>query len=156
MPKQQNPFKIKADNIARLAVEFFEKYDLYDYAEFSRDVAMRLYRKRSKPLQKGDEKFWAAAIVYALASVNDVLRYKDGLFSADDIAKYFGYNKKTVANKAYSIKDMLQMDKDERYISAEYTSSFKQIDKVLKDLTKIFRLASEKQDLFKKRKKILH
>ncbi len=143
MSKQQNPLKLKAENIARLASEFFEKYDLQDYAEFARDIAMRLYKLSSKPLEKGKKELWAATIVYALASLNGVLRLKNGLFSADDIAKFFGYQKKTIADKAYELKRLLQLEKDNTYLSKNYISSTKDIDYKFKEFTQLFKKAAE-------------
>ena len=146
MAEKSNTLKVKAENISKLASGFFGQYGLDDYAEFANDIAMRLYRKHSKPLQRGNEQIWAAAIVYALASVNDVLQMKDKKFSSDDIANYFNLDKNKIARKAYAIKDMLKLDKDDTYLSQNYINKLKIIETHLKEFTKKLKEATDKKE----------
>jgi hypothetical protein len=79
-----------------------------DYAHLARKMTAALARKRPSPLERGRRDVWAAAIVYALASINFLFdKSQVPHMRADDLAALFGVSQKTAANKARTILDAL-------------------------------------------------
>lgn len=81
-----------------------------DYSRLCKKLIKKLGRKRDVPFQSGKIEIWAAAVVYALGSINFLFdKSFDPYMSAENICEYFGTNKSTVSNKARQIKNMFNM-----------------------------------------------
>lgn len=81
-----------------------------DYSQLCKKLIKKLGRKRDVPFQSGKIEIWAAAVVYALGSINFLFdKSFDPYMSAENICEYFGTNKSTVSNKARQIKNMFNM-----------------------------------------------
>ena len=79
-----------------------------DYVQLARKMTAALARKRPSPLQRGRRDVWAAAIVYALASINFLFdKSQVPTMQAEDLCALFGVSRKTAANKARTVRDAL-------------------------------------------------
>jgi len=113
MPKKQSdsvPVKMQPvyDEITALTDAVCLQHLDEDYAQLARKMAAALTRKRPSPLERGRRDVWAAAIVYALASINFLFDKSQDLYMrAEDLAALFGVSQKTAANKARTIRDAL-------------------------------------------------
>ena len=62
------------------------------------------------PFQRGKIEIWAAAVLYAIGSINFLFdKSFEPYISAEQISEYFGTKNSTVSNKAKQIKDMFDM-----------------------------------------------
>src|SRR5688572_30959709 len=81
-----------------------------EYAALCRKLIEKMARKRSVPFLSGRGEIWAAAIVYALGSINFLF---DKSFaphaSPDTICEYFEVSKSTVAQKARLIRNLFKL-----------------------------------------------
>jgi len=90
-----------------------------DYAQLCDKLIKKLGRKRDVPFQRGKLEIWAAAIVYAIGSINFLFdKSFEPYMTAEQISEYFGTKTSTVSNKAREIKDMFDMS----YFSPEFST----------------------------------
>ena len=81
-----------------------------DYYQLCEKLVKKLGRKKDVPFKRGKLEIWAAAIVYAIGSINFLFdKSFEPYVSADQISEYFGTKNSTVSNKARQIKDMFDM-----------------------------------------------
>lgn len=81
-----------------------------DYHQLCEKVILKLGRKKEVPFKRGKIEIWAAAIVYAIGSINFLFdKSFEPFVRAEEIGEYFGANNSTVSNKARQIKDMLDL-----------------------------------------------
>jgi hypothetical protein len=79
-----------------------------EYAELCRRLVAKLARKRPSPLARADLRFWAAAVLYTVGSLNFLFDRSQPLhLSADELTVLTGVPKSTMANKAKRIRDLL-------------------------------------------------
>lgn len=90
-----------------------------EYARLCKKLIDKMARKRTVPFLSGRVEIWAAAIVYALGSINFLF---DKSFppqvSPDTLCDYFGVSPRTVSQKAKLIRDMFKMG----YYDAEFST----------------------------------
>lgn len=81
-----------------------------DYCKLCEKLILKLGRKRDVPFKSGKVEIWAAAVVYAIGSINFLFdKSFEPYMTADQISEYFGTRNSTVSNKARQIKDMFKM-----------------------------------------------
>lgn len=81
-----------------------------DYYQLCEKVVKKLGRKKDVPFKRGKLEIWAAAVVYAVGSINFLFdKSFEPYVSAEQISEYFGTKNSTVSNKARQIKDMFDM-----------------------------------------------
>ena len=81
-----------------------------DYFQLCEKLIKKLGRKRDVPFQRGKLEIWAAAVVYAIGSINFLFdKSFEPYVTAEQVSEYFGTKKSTVSNKARQIKDMFDM-----------------------------------------------
>lgn len=81
-----------------------------EYAALSRELAAALARKRPSPLNGGQIKTWACAIVYTIGSVNFLFdKSQTPHMRADELCAWFGVAASTGGNKAKQIRDILHI-----------------------------------------------
>lgn len=81
-----------------------------DYFQLCEKLVKKLGRKRDVPFQRGKIEIWAAAVIYAIGSINFLFdKSFKPYMTADQISEYFGTKNSTVFNKAREIKDMFNM-----------------------------------------------
>ena len=70
-----------------------------EYAQLCEKLIERLGQKGEVPFQRGKIEIWAAAIVYAIGSVNFLFdKSFEPYMTADQISEYFGTKNSTVSN----------------------------------------------------------
>ena len=78
-----------------------------------------LGQKGEVPFQRGKIEIWAAAIVYAIGSVNFLFdKSFEPHMSAEQISEYFGTNNSTVSAKARKIREIFDMG----YLNPEFST----------------------------------
>lgn len=81
-----------------------------EYAELCRRLAAKLGRKRPTPLSRGQVTVWAAAIIYAIGSMNFLFdRTQQPHLTTEQLSHLTGVPKSTMANKAKAIRDLLRL-----------------------------------------------
>ncbi len=81
-----------------------------DYYQLCEKLIKKLGRKRDVPFQRGKLEIWAAAVIYAIGSINFLYdKSFEPYITTDQISEYFGTKNSTVANKAGEIRDMFKM-----------------------------------------------
>jgi hypothetical protein len=90
-----------------------------DYFQLCEKLIKRLGQKREVPFHRGKIEIWAAAIVYAIGSVNFLFdKSFEPHMSAEQISEYFSTNNSTVSAKARNIKEMFDMG----YLNPEFST----------------------------------
>ncbi len=90
-----------------------------DYLQLCEKLIKKLGRKRDVPFQRGKIEIWAAAVVYAIGSVNFLFdKSFEPYITANQISEYFGTKNSTVSNKARQINDMF----DIQYFNPEFST----------------------------------
>lgn len=81
-----------------------------DYSQLCEKLVRKLGRKKDVPFQRGKPEIWAAAVVYAIGSINFLFDSSfEPYIKAEEISEYFGTKNSTVSNKAREIKDMFDI-----------------------------------------------
>ncbi len=81
-----------------------------DYNELCEKLILKMGRKRDVPFQRGKIEIWAAAVVYAIGSINFLFdKSFEPYMTAGEISDYFGTKSTTVSSKAKQIKDMFDL-----------------------------------------------
>jgi len=81
-----------------------------DYCQLCQKLILKLGRKRDVPFKRGRIEIWAAAVVYAIGSINFLSdKSFEPYMTAEQICEYFGTKKSTLSSKAKQIKDMFDM-----------------------------------------------
>ena len=108
--KEKRIVEEKAEKLIQMAAEFCKKYLDEDYKQLCEKLIGKMCRKRNVPFLSGRMEIWAAAIIYALGSINFLF---DSSFkpyaTGDDICNFFGTSKSTTSQKAKIIRDMFNM-----------------------------------------------
>jgi hypothetical protein len=113
VPKQIRP---QYDAIVALTDAVCNEHLDQEYAEYARNLAAALARKRPSPIARGQAKSWAAGIVHALGLINFL---SDASFEphikSSDLWKLFNVSEGTGTSKSRDIRkmfDMYQFDPD--------------------------------------------
>jgi hypothetical protein len=122
----------KQQEIIRLAKSFCnEKLDK-EYAVLAEKLILKLGRKRDVPFAAGKTEIWAAAIIHALGSINFLFdKSFKPYVSTDDIHSFFGTKKKTIANKAREIRDLLNLEILDKDFSTKKIAKSNPFDKMV-------------------------
>jgi hypothetical protein len=90
-----------------------------DYAQLCEKLIRKLGRKRDVPFQSGKLEIWAAAVIYAIGSINFLFdKSFEPYLTPNQICDSFGTKTSTVSNKAREIKEMFNMG----YYSPEFST----------------------------------
>ncbi len=100
----------KTQRLIEMTAGFCDRYLDEDYKQLCEKLIRKMSRKRNVPFLSGQIEIWAAAIVYAIGSINFLFdRSFKPYASADDICNYFGTSKSTTSQKAKVIRDMFKL-----------------------------------------------
>ena len=81
-----------------------------EYAELCRELAAKLSRKRPSPLERGQVKSWAGAIVYTIGRVNFLFdKSQEPHMGAKELCKRMGVSQGTASAKSTQIMDLLSI-----------------------------------------------
>jgi len=119
MKSQKQEIKDREELLIGMTKTFCaEKLD-EDYSQLCEKMIKKLGRKRDVPFQRGKPEIWAAAVVYALGSINFLWdKSFEPYMTTDEICQYFGTKKSTVSNKAHEINEMLKLG----YFNPEFST----------------------------------
>jgi len=82
-----------------------------DYFELSKNLTLKLGRKRNVPFITGQPKVWAAAIIHALGSINFLFdKSFEPYVTLDELNDFFRTTKSTTGTKSKQIRDMLKLN----------------------------------------------
>jgi len=110
----------KAQRLIEMTAGFCDEYLDEDYKQLCEKLIRKMSRKRNVPFLSGRIEIWAAAIVYAIGSINFLFDQSfEPYASGDDICNYFGTSKSTASQKAKVIRDMFKLG----YWDKEFSTS---------------------------------
>jgi len=90
-----------------------------DYTLLCEKLIRKLGRKRNVPFQSGKLEIWAAAVIYAIGSINFLFdKSFEPYLTPNQICDFFGTKTSTVSNKAREIKEMFNMG----YYSSDFST----------------------------------
>jgi len=108
--KEKKMIEEKTQQLVGMTGSFCQQFLDEDYRQLCEKLIRKMSRKRAVPFLSGRMEIWAAAVVYALGSINFLF---DNSFepyaTADDICNFFNTSKSTTAQKSKVIRDMFKM-----------------------------------------------
>lgn len=100
----------KEEKILELTGTFCDQHLDDDYKQLCEKLVKMLGEQKEIPFKRGRLKIWAAAVIYAIGSINFLFdKSFEPYMSAGQICDYFGTKTSTVSNKAGKIKKMLDL-----------------------------------------------
>jgi hypothetical protein len=110
MMKEKKIVEERTQILIGMTGKFCQEFLDDDYRQLCEKLIMKMARKRVVPFLSGRMEIWAAAVVYALASINFLFDKSFKPFAtAEDICNFFGTTKSTTSQKAKVIRDMFKM-----------------------------------------------
>lgn len=110
----------KTQRLIEMTTGFCDEYLDEDYKQLCEKLIRKMSRKRNVPFLSGRIEIWAAAIVYAIGSINFLFdKSFEPYASGEDICNYFGTSKSTASQKAKVIRDMFKLG----YWDKEFSTS---------------------------------
>ena len=110
----------KRQQLIGMTGSFCQQFLDEDYKQLCEKLIRKMSRKRAVPFLTGRMEIWAAAVLYALGSINFLF---DNSFepyaTADDICNFFSTSKSTTAQKSKVIRDMFKMG----YYDGEFSTA---------------------------------
>ncbi|TNF44003.1 MAG: hypothetical protein EP310_03820 [Bacteroidetes bacterium] len=111
--------KEKENQLLEMVGTFCSQHLDEDYFQLCEKLVKKMGRKREVPFQRGQLEIWAAAVVYAIGSINFLFdKSFEPYMSTEQICDYFGQKVSTVSSKAKTIKDMFKL----RYYDPEFAT----------------------------------
>lgn len=108
----------KMQKLIEMTARFCDEHLDEEYKQLCEKLIRKMSRKRNVPFLSGRIEIWAAAIVYAIGSINFLFDRNFGPYvSGDDICNYFGTSKSTTSQKAKLIRDMFKLEHWDRELS---------------------------------------
>jgi hypothetical protein len=93
-----------------LTAAFCKQHADAEYEGLCKKLIDKMARKRTVPFLSGRVEIWAAAIVYALGSINFLFDKSFPPYATPDtLCNYYQVSKRTVAQKAKLIRDMFKL-----------------------------------------------
>lgn len=97
-------------DIANITDNFCRIHLNEEYLQLCQYAIAALCRKKPSPLLSGQNKTWAAAIIYALGTINFLFdKSKTPYIKSTEFAKEFNLSKSTIGNKAKQIRELLKI-----------------------------------------------
>lgn len=110
MSDKQEMERIKKQLI-KMTSEFCKAHIDAEYELLCRALIEKMARKKSVPFLSGRIEIWAAAVIYAIGSINFLFDKSFKPYTTtDQICDHFGTSKSTVGQKAKFIRDMFKMN----------------------------------------------
>jgi len=110
----------KTQRLIEMTTGFCDEYLDEDYKQLCVKLIQKMSRKRNAPFLSGRIEIWAAAIVYAIGSINFLFdKSFEPYAPAGDICNYFGTSQSTTSQKAKVIRDMFKLG----YWDKEFSTS---------------------------------
>lgn len=107
VPKLIQP---RYDEVVGLTDAFCRAHLNDEYAALCRKMATKLSRKRPSPLERGQAKVWAGAILYTIGRINFLFdKSQDPYMDARQLCQLVGVSQSTASAKATEIMRMLSL-----------------------------------------------
>lgn len=104
-----------------MTAAFCQQHADGEYERLCRKLIEKMARKRAVPFLSGRVEIWAAAIVYALGSINFLFDKSFPPYATSDtICDSFQVSKRTAAQKAKLIRDMFKLEYFDPEFSTEH------------------------------------
>jgi hypothetical protein len=108
--KEKKIVEEKMEQLIGMTGGFCQQFLDEDYKQLCEKLIRKISRKRTVPFLSGRMEIWAAAVVYALGSINFLFdKSFEPYATAEDICNYFGTSKSTTSQKSKVIRDMFKM-----------------------------------------------
>ncbi|MBI4601958.1 MAG: hypothetical protein HY721_08355 [Planctomycetes bacterium] len=100
----------EAQEIFKLTDPFCAEHLDGEYAKLCRKLVGKLARRRPSPLDRGDLRIWAGAVIYAVGSINFLFDpTQRPHLTGDQLSYLTGIPKSTLANKAKQIRALFRL-----------------------------------------------
>jgi hypothetical protein len=133
-----------AETLNKMTIKYCDEYLDDDYKKLCAKLIDRMSRKRNVPFLSGRIEIWAAAIVYAIGSINFLFdKSFDPYVRGEDICNYFGTSNSTTAQKAKVIRDMFKL----QYYHPEFSTKRMSENNPIADMVMINGLMFDKKTL---------
>jgi hypothetical protein len=111
--------KEKENQLLEMVRTFCSQHLDDDYFQLCEKLVKKMGRKHEVPFQRGQMEIWAAAVVYAIGSINFLFdKSFEPFMTSEQLCGYFDQKTSTVSAKAKIIKDMFKM----RYYDQEFST----------------------------------
>ena len=118
MAATKEEIKLKEEKLIELTRTFCSEKLNEEYIQLCEKLIKKMGRKREIPFMRGKLEIWAAAVIYAIGSINFLFdKSTQPYVSSQEINQFFGTNSSTVGQKASLIRDMLNMNYFDREFS---------------------------------------
>jgi hypothetical protein len=125
-----------------------------DYSQLCEKLILKMGRKQDVPFKKGKLEIWAAAVIYAIGSINFLFdKSFEPYITPQQISNYFGTKNSTVSNKARQIREMFNLTTFDNEFATQYINESNPInDMVIVDgfIVPLSSLPENLQELVKK------
>jgi len=112
--------KAKEEELLDLTAAFCAQKLNDEYFQLCEKLIRKLGQEEEVPFKRGKIGIWAAAVVYAIGSINFLFdKSFEPYMTAEQISEYFGTKNSTVSNKARRIKKMFDMWHFDREFSTQ-------------------------------------
>lgn len=110
MSTNKEAVRAKQSQLLALTSTYCKTHVNDEYAELCSQLIGKMARKRDIPFLSGRIDIWAAAVVYAIGSINFLFDKNTVPYvQSDSICEHFNVTKSTVSQKSKRIRDMFQM-----------------------------------------------
>jgi len=142
----------KIQELIEKTAGFCETYLDADYKQLCENLIKKMSRKRNIPFLSGRPEIWAAAIVYAIGSINFLFDKNFKPYAtAEDICRYFGTTKSTTSQKAKIIRNMFGLN----YWDKEFSTTHMKETNPFSDMVMVNGLIVDKRFLSPEIRKII-
>lgn len=139
--------------LIEMTAGFCDEYLDEEYKGLCEKLIQKMSRKRNVPFLSGRIEIWAAAIVYAIGSVNFLFdRSFEPYASSEDICNFFGTSKSTTSQKAKLICNMFKLG----YWDKEFSTSYMMQRSPFPNLVMVNGLIADKRSLPPEIQELIH
>lgn len=109
--KKVNSIILEKERLLLILIQDFCNQKLNEeYFSLCKKVVFKMRNKSKVPFNRGELEIWAAAIIYAIGSINYLFdKASKPYLVSQEINNFFNTKTKTVSNKARAIKNMFDM-----------------------------------------------
>ncbi len=142
--KEKKMIEEKTQQLIGMTGSFCQQFLDEDYKQLCEKLVRKMSRKRAVPFLSGRMEIWAAAVVYALGSINFLFdKSFEPYATAEDICNYFGTSKSTTSQKSKVIRDLFKMG----YYDPEFSTNHMKENSPFSNLAMINGLIVDKRHL---------
>jgi hypothetical protein len=155
--KEKDLIEEKTQRLIGMTGGFCQQFLDEDYRQLCEKLIRKMSRKRAAPFLSGRVEIWAAAVVYALGSINFLFdKSFEPYATADDLCNFFGTSKSTTTQKSKVIRDLFKMGYYDQEFSTNHMkenspfSNFVMVNGLIVDKR---HLPPEVQEMFERQEK---